>query len=56
MTIYFKNGEKVKVTQEVVDCINKRLIEGTAAQWQSFADEKGMVYLIINLSEVSFIF
>ena len=53
MKVIFNNGKSIKITQEVADIINKRLMEG-CSEWQTFSDNN-QVFLMINLSQISFI-
>lgn len=55
--VKFRNGDSLKVSQEVANLINLRLTltEG-AKQWQTFSDSKNSdVVHIINMSEIIFI-
>jgi hypothetical protein len=54
MTIYFKNGTTKKVVREVAEVIVKRLKEG-CGKFQTFSDEAGDVFLIVNLDEIVYI-
>ena len=54
MTIVFKNGKEVEITQEAADILSQRIVEG-ARQWQVFFNEKGKVFLMINLNEVAYV-
>ena len=54
MTIYFKNGMSKHVIKEIAEIIKEKLIQGTT-KFQSFSDENGEVFLIINLNEIVYI-
>lgn len=54
MTIYFKNGMTKEVTKQIGEVINKRVIEG-CGKFQTFSDESGNLFLIINLDEVVYV-
>ena len=54
MTIYFKNGMSKLVTNEVAEMINDRLVKGSQ-RFQSFLNEHGEVFLIINIDEIVYI-
>ena len=53
-TIHFKNGDKKYISQEVIDYLKNRISNG-CKQWQSFGDEEGNTFLILNLNEITFI-
>jgi hypothetical protein len=55
MTIYFKSGKTVQISEPAVRAITEKLKKG-CNDWQSFTDEKtGEVLLVIKLSEVEYI-
>lgn len=54
MKIIFNNGKSVEISQEIAEIINKKLIDGSK-QWQTFSNEHGKVFLMINLNEISYI-
>lgn len=54
-TIYFKSGLKKKITDEEFEIIMKLLYNGNAANFQSFSKEGEKPYLVINLSQISYI-
>ncbi len=54
LRIKFKNGDTLDVSQDVVDLIGKRIMEGTK-QFQVFFDENNKTFLIINLEEILYI-
>jgi hypothetical protein len=51
-TIFFKNGTTTVVDQEIIEIINNRVTEGCGT-FQTFSDENGVCFLIINISEIS---
>lgn len=52
--IVFKNSEKIEVTNEYADYIAKKILSGSANDFQVFySDDK--LQLIIRLSEIVFI-
>jgi len=53
MKIVFNNGREIEISQEVANILQKKILEG-AKQWQTFSDND-VVFLMVNLSEVSFI-
>lgn len=54
MKIVFKNGKEIEIHQQVAEIINQKIMEG-AKQWQTFSNEKGEVFLMVNLNEVAYI-
>lgn len=54
MKIVFKNGKEIEINQQVADIINQKIMIG-AKQWQTFSNEKGEVFLMVNLNEVAYI-
>ena len=55
MEIVFKNKKRIEITEEEVQLIAKRIIDG-CENFQVFSDKKsGRVISIINLSEVVYI-
>jgi hypothetical protein len=52
MTIYFKNGMTKTVNEEVAEIINKRLILENRKKWARILDDKGNLFLIVNINEI----
>lgn len=55
MKIYFKNGMTKEIFRPLGEAINKRLLEGSSSNFQTFSDEFGKLLLIVNLSEVVYV-
>jgi len=53
-TIYFNNGMRTKITIQVAEIIRDSTIKG-CGNFQSFTDQDGDIYLIVNLSEVAYV-
>lgn len=53
-TISFKSGKTLSVPQNIVNILNEQILKGTKT-FQTFSDEKGECFLIINVSEIDFI-
>ena len=53
-TIHFKNGEIKLVDQEIVDKLAKNLADG-CPQYQSYSNEDGETFLLINIAEITHI-
>jgi hypothetical protein len=53
-TIYFKNGMTTKITIQVAEIIMNRTIEG-CGNFQSFTEQDGDIYLIVNISEIAYV-
>lgn len=53
--IHFKNGEIVKVSQEIVEIIAKRLLEEGCSIFQIISNEDEETEFIINIFEINFI-
>jgi len=54
MMIYFKNGTNMYIMQEIGEVLNKRIIEG-CGKFQTFSNENGELFLILNLDEIVYI-
>lgn len=55
-TIHFKNGTSLVVHPEVIKTIDKLLLSpGGTARFQSFRDEHGNLFLVLNLEDISYI-
>jgi hypothetical protein len=54
LTVYFKNGLSVNITQEIANVLSDKLISGGANDFQIF-HEDGQCCLILKLSEVIYI-
>jgi len=54
--IAFKNGDKIKVIDDIANVISERLTGKGAKDWQTFTDPNNKDFLLIfNLSEVNYI-
>jgi hypothetical protein len=54
-TIYFKSGNKISVSQEVVNILQANIISGNCAPFQTFTDDNNNCTFIINLAEIDYI-
>jgi len=54
MRIFFKNGMSRMITDETAEAIKERLSSG-CSKFQTFCDENGEVFLIVNMEEVVYI-
>ena len=53
-TVYFKNGTKKELQQQIVEIIKERIIEG-CGKFEIFSNENNKCFLIINISEIVYI-
>lgn len=55
MTITFKNGKQVKISDENVHHINVIMAEGKQSvnHFATFKNENGKIYLVVNVCEIS---
>lgn len=53
-TIHFKSGNEILVNQDIVNIIRDRIIEGSK-QFQTFSNDNGDCFLIINVTEIDYI-
>lgn len=53
-TIHFKNGKKCSVSQNAVEALKKKILEG-CNQYQTFTDNFGECFFIVNLQEIVYI-
>lgn len=54
MRIYFKNGTTLEIIKQIGEAINKRIIGG-CGKFQTFSDENGNLFLIVNLDEIVYV-
>ena len=54
MTIHFKNGKTLDVSQEIAELINTRILQGYN-KYQTFSDKSGKLILVVNLEEIVYI-
>lgn len=52
MTIKFRNGTQLDITQEIANVLRKRILEG-CGDWQIFSNEEEEPFLFINISEIN---
>jgi hypothetical protein len=56
MTIYFNNNTTLKISDEIAKILNDNLIKvGGCGKWQTFSDENGVLFLMINLDTINYI-
>lgn len=54
MTIHFKNGKTLDVSQEIAEIINTRILQG-CNKYQTFSGKSGKLILVVNLEEIVYI-
>lgn len=54
-TIHFKNGEKIEVSQDVINSLSKSISKG-CSQFQIFNKKEATdIQLIINVTEINYV-
>ena len=53
-TIHFKGGLITRVPDEVVEVLQKKIVEG-CDPYQCFTNDDGEVWLIINIDDIAYI-
>ena len=51
MTVTFKSGRTLKISQDVANELKQRILED-CNNWQVFMDENGVPFLFLKLSEI----
>ena len=54
MTIHFKNGKTLEISQEIAEIINTRILQG-CNKYQTFSDKFKKLVMIVNLEEIIYI-
>ena len=53
MTIKFRNGTDLKISNEVANLLKEKIFDGYGHNdWQVFSDENGNPFLFLNLKEI----
>ena len=54
MIVHFKNGKTLKISQQIAEIINTRILQGYN-KYQTFSDRSGKLVLVVNLEEIVYI-